>query len=68
MSELLESVKTEKLNEGFEKYLPAVISGSTQKTKQKLVEAKEVTGNKVSKQQHSEAESNIVEIRRLAGL
>jgi len=69
MSELLEGVKTEKLTESFDKYLPAVISGNSKSTtKQKLVEAKEVTGNKTSKQQHSEAESNIVEIRRLAGL
>mgnify|MGYP006268815607 CR=1 FL=1 len=68
MSELLESVKTVKLTESFNKYLPAVISGNTQKPKQKLVEATEITGNKISKQQNSEAESNIVDIRRLAGL
>lgn len=69
MSELLESVKTPKLNESFEKYLPAVVSGNKiQTNKRKLVEsATEITGNKKSKQ-HSEAESNIIEIRRLAGL
>lgn len=66
MSELLEGTKTSKLNESFEKYLPAVISGNAPQKRQTLVEAKEITGNKVSKK--SEDESNIVDIRRLAGI
>ena len=72
MSELMESVKTTKLNESFEKYLPAVLNGQAGKAPQKkqaLVEAKEITGNKVSNANRSgEDESNIIDIRRLAGL
>jgi len=69
MSELMETVKTERLNESFDKYLPAVIAGKAPQKKQALVEAKEITGNKISNNQNSsESESNIVDIRRLAGL
>ena len=69
MGELMESVKTSKLNESFEKYLPAVIAGKAPQKRQALVEAKEITGNKISTtNRSSEAESNIVDIRRLAGL
>lgn len=69
MGELMESVKTSKLNESFEKYLPAVIAGKAPQKRQALVEAKEITGNKTSTtNRSSEAESNIVDIRRLAGL
>ena len=57
-------------NESFEKYLPSVISGGkAPQKKQALVEAKEITGNKVSNSNRSsEEESNIIDIRRLAGL
>jgi hypothetical protein len=72
MGELMESVKTSKLNESFEKYLPSVIAGNGVKAPQKkqaLVEAKEITGNKVSNtNRSSETDSNIVDIRKLAGL
>ena len=69
MGELMESVKTSKLNESFEKYLPAVIAGKAPQKKQALVEAKEITGNKISNTtRSSEESSNIVDIRRLAGL
>ena len=69
MGELMESVKTSKLNESFEKYLPAVIAGKAPQKKQALLEAKEITGNKVSNSNRSsEDDSNIVDIRRLAGL
>jgi hypothetical protein len=75
MNELMETVKTERLNESFEKYLPSVINGNTSKAPQKkqaLVEAKEITGNKISNNPRSsendQATSNIVDIRRLAGL
>lgn len=72
MGELMESVRTEKLTESFEKYLPAVLNGNAGKAPQKkqaLVEAKEITGNKVSNSNRSsEEQSNIVDIRRLAGL
>jgi hypothetical protein len=73
MGELLESVKTTKLNESFEKYLPAVLNGQAGKAPQKkqaLVEAKEVTGNKQisNTNRSSEDDSNIIDIRKLAGL
>ena len=70
MSELMESVKTTKLNESFDKYLPAVLNGKTQQKKQALVEAKEVTGNKQisNTNRSSEEDSNIIDIRKLAGL
>ena len=70
MSELMESVKTTRLNESFEKYLPSVISGGkAPQKKQALVEAKEITGNKVSNSNRSsENDNNIIDIRRLAGL
>ena len=71
MSDLMESVKTSKLNESFEKYLPAVIAGKTTQKKQALVEAKEVTGNKISntpRSSNSEVDNNIIDIRKLAGL
>lgn len=69
MGELMESVKTSKLNESFEKYLPAVIAGKAPQKRQALVEAKEITGNKNSTTtRSSETESNIIDIRRLAGL
>jgi hypothetical protein len=69
MAELMETVKTERLNESFEKYLPSVINGKAPQKKQALVEAKEITGNKISNtNRSSEGDSNIIEIRKLAGL
>ena len=68
MSELMESVKTSKLNESFEKYLPAVIAGKAPQKRQALVEAKEITGNKISTTNRSSDDSNIIDMRRLAGL
>ncbi len=66
MSNLLESVQTAKLRASFDKYLPAVMSDSSA-TKKALVEAKEITGNKTNNNSNA-SESNIVDIRRLAGL
>ncbi len=71
MSELLESVQTQKLVESFNKYLPAVIEGNAPQKKQALVEAKEITGNKKevnNSNRSSDADNNIIDIRRLAGL
>ena len=71
MSELMETVKTEKLNESFDKYLPSVLAGNSKapQKKQALVEAKEVTGNKISNTtRSSEDDTNIIDIRKLAGL
>ena len=69
MGELMETVKTERLNESFDKYLPSVLNGKAPQKKQALVEAKEVTGNKISNNpRSSEMDSNIIDIRKLAGL
>jgi len=69
MSELLESVQTEKLHTAFDKYLPAVMEDKTPKTakKQALNESTEVTGNKQTTQPVEE-KSNLIELRKLAGL
>jgi len=69
MSNLLESVKTENLRIAFEKYLPAVLNDDRSVIAQKAVitESKsEVTGNKTAK--NVEEKSNIIDIKRLAGL
>jgi len=68
MSELMETVKTERLNESFEKYLPSVINGKAPQKKQALVEAKEITGNKISNTIRSGESADIYDIRKLAGL
>jgi hypothetical protein len=69
MTELLESVQTTKLRGNFEKYLPSVVAGKAPQTRKALVEAKEVTGNKIPNSiSSSENDSNIIAIRRLAGL
>jgi hypothetical protein len=69
MTELLESVHTTKLRNNFEKYLPAVIAGEAPQKKKALVEAKEITGNKETNSvSSSEADNNIFDIRRLAGI
>ena len=69
MTELLESVQTPKLQSSFDKYLPAVIAGEQPQKKKALVEAKEVTGNKIPNSvSSSETDHNIIDIRKLAGL
>jgi hypothetical protein len=69
MSELLESVQTSKLRSSFDKYLPAVLSGSTPEKKKALVEAKEITGNKENHSISSaKSQGEVIDIRRLAGL
>ena len=69
MKELLESVQTKKLNEAFDKYLPAVIDGqkiSPVIKKAVLREGTEVTGNREMKPEVGL--DNILDIRKLAGL
>lgn len=69
MSELLESVQTAKLRSSFDKYLPAVLSGSTPEKKKALVEAKEITGNKeITSISSANGQAEVINIRRLAGL
>jgi len=73
MTDLLESVQTDRLQKSFEKYLPSVIDGNTPaKRKAVLSEAKEVTGNRDQKQKMTQTtqadDSNVLDLRRLAGL
>jgi hypothetical protein len=71
MSELLESVQTDKLQSAFEKYLPAVINtqGKSLSQKQVIAESRvEVTGDKTAKTAAEADVSNVIEIKRLAGL
>jgi len=70
MKDLLESVKTSKLNEAFEKYLPAVMEGETKRVAKKttLTESTAVTGNKEVKTPEVGLVDNILDIRKLAGL
>lgn len=68
MSELLESVQTKKLHTAFDKYLPAVMEEKTKTAKkQAIMEGTEVTGNKEVKETVEE-KSNLIELRKLAGL
>jgi len=70
MKELLESVQTVKLNEAFDKYLPAVMEGTNVKPKaekQPLTESQVITGDRETKQPQVGLD-NILDIRKLAGL
>ena len=67
MQSLLESVKTSRLRDAYDKYLPAFIEGEKRKvTKVALTESTEVTGDKESKPEVGL--DNILDIRKLAGL
>ena len=72
MSELLESVQTEKLQNAFEKYLPAVLNNAPMKSQTRSVISEShvaVTGDKSAKvSARLEDTNNVIEIKRLAGL
>ena len=71
MSNLLESVQTSRLKGAFEKYLPAVLAeGRAVKNSQVITEShRAVTGDKtVQIRPDDESRSNVIEIKRLAGL
>jgi len=71
MMSLLENVQTPKLKSAFEKYLPAVLNNSAapKAEKQVLSESrKEVTGDKSAKVSVETDHTNVIEIKRLAGL
>ena len=70
MVDLLESVQTDRLRSAFDKYLPAVIDGKgPAKKKAVLAEGKEVTGNREqSNDIKADADHNVVDLKRLAGL
>ena len=71
MSSLLENVQSERLQAAYEKYLPAVLNNGSAKPKAAkpvLAESRmEVTGDK-SANIDVEPNSNVIEIKRLAGL
>lgn len=71
MTDLLESVQTDRLQKSFDKYLPSVIDGhAPEKRKAVLSEGKEVTGDKkqTTSMTQKADDSNVLELRRLAGL
>jgi hypothetical protein len=73
MSDLLESVQTDKLQSAYEKYLPAVLNnGAVKAAPQKAMIAESrsaVTGDKTAKTVvETKDDSNVVELKRLAGL
>ncbi len=73
MSSLLESVQTPKLRAAFEKYLPAVLNNKAQEVvadRSVLTESAllEVTGDKTAKVNAVDVDTNVIAIKRLAGL
>jgi hypothetical protein len=70
MKNLLESVQTSRLKGAFEKYLPAVLAeGRSVKAQKVITESRvEVTGDKNAKTVDVEERSNVIDIKRLAGL
>ena len=74
MKNLLESVQTPRLQDAFDKYLPAVLNNGSEKvaTKKAMINesVKEITGDKAAIKQKNEGESrdNVIDIKRLAGL
>jgi len=72
MRDLLESVQTPRLQAAFEKYLPAVLNSAPEKTVAKTTiteSVKSVTGDKTAnKQVEADNRSNVIDLKRLAGL
>ena len=69
MKNLLESVQTARLKNAYEKYLPAVLSNSSPKARKALSESVSVvTGDKTVPAAQNEDRSNVIDIKRLAGL
>ena len=71
MRNLLESVQTARLSNAFEKYLPAVLEDRSAKAHKVITETVSVaTGDKSVRSQDAdnESESNVIDLKRLAGL
>ena len=69
MRNLLESVQTPRLKNAFEKYLPAVLEDRTAKARKVIAESvTSVTGDKTTVPSVSEDRSNVIDLKRLAGL
>jgi hypothetical protein len=68
MRNLLESVQTSRLTNAFEKYLPAVLEDRSVRASKVITESvAEVTGDK-SVRVVEEDSSNVIDLKRLAGL
>ena len=72
MRNLLESVQTSRLSSAFEKYLPAVLEDRSVKAKQVITESVSIaTGDKSARSPDAdqvEENSNVIDLKRLAGL
>jgi hypothetical protein len=71
MRNLLESVQTSRLKNAFEKYLPAVLEDRSVKASKVITESvSAVTGDKTVPTQNVDQEdrSNVIDLKRLAGL
>ena len=71
MNALLESVKTDKLQNAFNKYLPSVLKEDAKpKTNKKMISESntEVTGNKAEATASADGGADIVYLRKLAGI
>ena len=72
MRNLLESVQTSRLKNAFEKYLPAVLEDRSVKASKVITETVSVaTGDKTvpsSPQEDTDVKSNVIDLKRLAGL
>ncbi len=72
MRNLLESVQTTRLKNAFEKYLPAVLEDRSVKASKVITENVSVaTGDKTvpsSQQEDTDTKSNVIDLKRLAGL
>jgi hypothetical protein len=70
MKNLLESVQTQRLKNAYEKYLPAVLAeGKTAKARTVIAESVSVvTGDKTVPAVAESDRSNVIDIKRLAGL
>jgi hypothetical protein len=69
MRNLLESVQTSRLTNAFEKYLPAVLENRSVKASKVITESvAEVTGDKSVRVVEEEDNSNVIDLKRLAGL
>jgi hypothetical protein len=69
MKNLLESVQTTRLKNAYEKYLPAVLADANSKSRKVIKESvREVTGDKTVPAAQDQDRSNVIDIKRLAGL
>ena len=69
MRNLLESVQTNRLKSAYEKYLPAVLEDRSVKAQKVITEqVSAVTGDKTVPSSQQEDRSNVIDLKRLAGL